>query len=148
MQAQVPFKCKRDRLSMSGTIHSNATNPVRFSGQSIVNQSAISGSEQGQFMLRQGFIQPILPFNTSNRVREKFEPLLYPNPFKEGFYVQTEKSNHVQFHIYSGLGQLFKTQTSEGTLTYIDMSDAPNGPYFIVAISESKNYTGKILKSQ
>lgn len=71
--------------------------------------------------------------------------VFYPNPVSDFLFINSNGINIEAINIYDASGKLVSTETN--FQEKIDFSDFIPGVYFLNVISESKNYTFKILKT-
>ncbi len=77
-------------------------------------------------------------------VKEASEPKakIYPNPFKENIFIDTEITNY-RITIFNQNGQVIKTFENESNL---DLAELPSGVYFLGIHSDDNIYYEKIVK--
>ena len=69
----------------------------------------------------------------------------YPNPVKENITIQSNKTNTIQYHITSMLGECIFTGTVSNSES-IDLSSIPNGYYFMTFLENHHSKTIKFVK--
>jgi hypothetical protein len=70
---------------------------------------------------------------------------LFPNPTSG--LVQIELGEDITLQVFNSIGVLVKTQEFRKGLNTIDLSQFPSGIYFLEGKTESKTYTGKVIKN-
>ena len=118
--------------------------------------SYISGNQySGTFWLKGIYaVYPEKDVQNQIRISEQIpELLLFPNPAKEGFYIQANqnKPGLFQLNMYSITGELVRNETitidERGKTTYFSVNDLLPGLYFIVLKSADSTISGKIVVS-
>ena len=71
---------------------------------------------------------------------------IYPNPFANQFLVSYQPSNQTMVEVCSLLGQKVVTQQITQHLTLLDLSNEPNGVYFIRVTDGNEVLTKKVIK--
>lgn len=73
---------------------------------------------------------------------------VYPNPTEDQLFIQTPHSTRKTIELYSLLGQQVLQIASSDRETRVDLSDCPDGIYFITVWTEGKSFTRKIVKKK
>lgn len=71
---------------------------------------------------------------------------IYPNPFANQFLVSYQPTNKTMVEVYSILGQKVVTQPITQHLTLLDLSNEPNGVYFVRVMDGKEVLTKKVIK--
>ena len=79
-------------------------------------------------------------------VKENNALSIYPNPFANQFLVSYQPSNQTMVEVYSLLGQKVVSQQITQHLTLLDLSNEPNGVYFVRVIDGKEVITKKVVK--
>ena len=72
--------------------------------------------------------------------------IIYPNPFANQFLVSYQPTNKTMVEVYSILGQKVVTQPITQHLTLLDLSNEPNGVYFVRVTDGNEIITKKVVK--
>ncbi|KXX72340.1 cellulase family glycosylhydrolase [Flammeovirga sp. SJP92] len=77
------------------------------------------------------------------------QTLIYPNPFHSSFTLRfAENSSHGhQIEIYNLVGNVIDTTTIEGMQSTIDLTNVPEGIYFVKYQLNGRDYVKKIIKN-
>ena len=81
-------------------------------------------------------------FNINEKIYEKENIIIMPNPNNGRFSIQNTDSKHYMLTIYSSLGQIISSQDIINTITNIDLTQEKKGLYII----EIKNSDYKLVK--
>lgn len=71
---------------------------------------------------------------------------IYPNPFANQFLVSFKPSDKTTVEVYNLLGGRVLTQHITTHLTLLDLSNQPNGVYFVRVIDGKEVLTRKVVK--
>ncbi len=71
---------------------------------------------------------------------------IYPNPFTNQFLVSYQPTNKTTVEVYSLLGQKVVSQQITQHLTLLDLSNQPNGVYFVRVTDGNEVVTKKVVK--
>lgn len=93
-----------------------------------------------------------LPYFSTVGVRQnapiKKNTNVYPNPFKNDFYVDLPSEDRLSFKLYNGVGQIFEVHILRKANRYtFSVGDIPKGLYFFQISSEDEQTTIKLLKN-
>ncbi len=118
--------------------------------QSIGQSSVIGVGSDGDYILRQGFIQP----NIISKIKDKDVPLslqldIYPNPFEKQISLsfREDVKDHINVTVYDLLGrQVFSKRYTPGQLINVVLDELSSGEYILKAGTNNKQFITKILK--
>ena len=79
-------------------------------------------------------------------VKENNALSIYPNPFANQFLVSYQPSNQTIVEVFSLLGQKVVSQQITQHLTLLDLSNEPNGVYFVRVTDGKEVVTKKVIK--
>jgi hypothetical protein len=77
----------------------------------------------------------------STRIKESFNVRLYPNPTLD--IINIEASTNLQVELYNGIGELVNNLQLVGGKDVLDLSNLPQGTYFIKLINEIGEFSFK-----
>jgi len=114
------------------------------------------GSSNGWYLLPEefpygltvveGVIVDIIPDHPTGIAEKDNQPaLFYPNPARDIVYFSANKSGFTKAEIYSPDGRLCRTINLEQTGMSLDISDFPEGIYFIRMHAGNNETSGKLL---
>ena len=83
---------------------------------------------------------------TKEEVKEKNNLNIYPNPFANQFLVNYKPSLNTVVEVYNLLGGKVLTQQITTHLTLLDLSNQPNGVYFVRVTDGKEVITRKVVK--
>ena len=83
---------------------------------------------------------------TKEIVKETNDLSIYPNPFANQFLVSFKPSDKTTVEVYNLLGGRVLTQHITTHLTLLDLSNQPNGVYFVRVIDGKEVLTRKVVK--
>jgi hypothetical protein len=118
--------------------------------QTIGQQSVIGNSNNGNYVVMQGFQQFFWGKYTSSNMVENIKTVAYPNPFIETINFQFSQpiTDVINVHVFDILGRLIfkqKKKSNDSILT-IDLSLLPNSEYLVRLNTIGFNYYTKIIK--
>jgi hypothetical protein len=125
-------------------------NNVYVIQQSVGQPSIIGTVREGEYVLRQGFIQP----DILSRVAEKNMPLnlqlsLHPNPFQEqiSLVFNEEIKGEINITVYNILGALIYTKNYQSNQRIDVVLDwVSSGEYILKTVANQKQFISKIIK--
>jgi hypothetical protein len=79
-------------------------------------------------------------------VKENNALSIYPNPFANQFLVSYKPTHNTVVEVYNLLGNQILTQQITQQLTLLDLSNQPNGVYFVRVIDGKEVLTKKVIK--
>jgi hypothetical protein len=91
-----------------------------------------------------GYSRNKLTVGVFNNMEDRSEPLFFPNPTSTGFSVKGVV-NIESIRIFDMNGKLVKTKASTSPELF-DISDFPQGIYFVHVITKNRTFVGKIIK--
>jgi Secretion system C-terminal sorting domain len=138
----------RSTLSIGGPSISAVSESNKNSvAQSIGQSSVINSYHSEGYMLRQGFIQPIL--SSKSNSDQNLQGNIFPNPFTNEITIifSEEITEALSVHLYDVLGSSVYLHNfpSAQELNVVFPSIKP-GVYFIRIISGNKQLTTKLIK--
>ncbi len=90
-----------------------------------------------------------LTISSTNELTSEFEALVFPNPANTQIYIKVEQANFKegdQIDLYSSLGHHLQSTKINSPETSINLSQYPNGLYFIAVTQNDLTKTYQILK--
>ena len=118
--------------------------------QSIGQPSVIGTIYNGNYILRQGFIQPdILAKIVDKSVPLNLQMRVYPNPFAQQITLDFNEvvKDKVDVEIFNILGsQVFKSSYQSNQQITVKLDKLSSGEYFFKAIANHKQFLTKIIK--
>ena len=69
---------------------------------------------------------------------------VYPNPFTENFMINSDII--IDYKLFNSLGEVIISARTNQHQTIVNISDQPNGIYFLQLNSEQKSKTIKLIK--
>jgi hypothetical protein len=117
--------------------------------QTVGQQSVIGRNNGATVSLSQGFQQKnwALLIDSNN---DTFQPLIYPNPFRDGitFSFGTEINRPVTIALYNvaGIKAFSTTFTPEGTTAYLAISKIPSATYMAKVTYDAYTYYQYLIK--
>ncbi len=148
IEAQVPVKL-RSVLSAGGSSKIVMSDGHQYYLQQSIGQPGITGLSQNlNYQLRQGFIQP-LAGSVKSITSENLQATIFPNPFSEHIIISF--SDTIPDFIYVALYDLngkivyFKKHGASPDLI-LDAGDLAPGAYFIRVSTTTKYLYSKIIK--
>jgi hypothetical protein len=90
-----------------------------------------------------------LATNINSYSKTKISAILHPNPATSIFYIDLNESSDkiIYADIYNMYGQIIISQKRVDEKTLFDLSNEPNGPYFIILSSGDSRRSFKLLKN-
>jgi hypothetical protein len=70
---------------------------------------------------------------------------IYPNPSNGQFSISVNMTNNLTYNIYNSHGEIIETKIISDSNSVVDISEFPNGVYFIVLQSNDRIYTRKLV---
>jgi Secretion system C-terminal sorting domain len=135
------FAQSQSVMSSAGQVTTNNSHSVSYTvGETIVNTTI------GEKIVTQGFQQPKIKLITSNNdIGEATDFEIYPNPTLAILHIKNA-NNISKIEVINALGQtLFST---DKRVENIDLSDYPNGSYFVRMINLENNIFVKQIVKQ
>lgn len=118
--------------------------------QSIGQKSVIGTIDNGNYILRQGFIQPdILAKIMDKNVPLNLHMKVYPNPFANQISLSfnEEIKDGIDIEVFNILGsQVFKMSYQPSQQINVKLDKLSSGQYFFKAIANHKQFLTKIIK--
>lgn len=118
--------------------------------QSIGQPSAIGTSDTGNYLLRQGFIQPdILAKIVDKNIPLNLHLNIYPNPFYQQITLTflEEVTSEIYINVFDLLGrQVFKKDFKKSQQADVVLDELPSGEYILKTIANQKQFVAKIIK--
>jgi hypothetical protein len=71
---------------------------------------------------------------------------IYPNPFTSQFTINYRPTSNTYVEVFNLLGNIVLTQSITQQLSWIDLSNKPNGVYFVKVTDGNKVITKKVIK--
>lgn len=141
----------RSTTSASGSSETITSSGNTYIIQQSIGQSSVIGTKfNGNYIFRQGFIQPDVWSKIIDiDVPLNLEMQLYPNPFEEQISLtfNEEVNNGISIVIYNTLGaMLYDRNYPAGQQIDVNLNWLPSGAYIIRVIANKKQFITKILK--
>lgn len=143
-------------LVRSTTGASGASQAITNGGQTYIIQqsvgqpSVIGTIDRGNYIFRQGFIQPdVLAKIMDKNVPLNLQMRVYPNPFVERITLDFNEmvKDKVDVEIFNILGsQVFKGSYQPDQQIHVKLDKLSSGEYFFKAIANHKQFLTKIIK--
>ena len=148
VQSQTAVKL-RSTLSINGSSKSIAIDDQHFFVQQIIGQSGIIGlSRDHNYLLRQGFIQP-LEGSKNSIESENLQLTVSPNPFpgelRISFTEQISDDLYVSLSDLNGKTVYFKKFAATGEIN-LNFGTLPPSLYIIRVYTDKKYYISKLVK--
>ncbi len=148
INAQVPVKL-RSALSAGGSSKIVMSDGHQYYLQQSIGQPGITGlSQNNNYQLRQGFIQP-LAGSVNNITAGTLQATIFPNPFSENiiisFYEKMPDFLYVAVYDLNGKIVYFKKHGASPELI-LNAGHLPPGAYFVRISTTTKYYYSKIIK--
>ena len=148
INAQVPVKL-RSALSAGGSSKIVMSDGHQYYLQQSIGQPGITGlSQNNNYQLRQGFIQP-LAGSINIMTSGSLQATIFPNPFSENIIISfSEKMpDFLYIALYDLNGKIiyFKKHGASYNLI-VDAGYLPPGVYFVRISTTTKYYYSKIIK--
>jgi hypothetical protein len=77
---------------------------------------------------------------------EHIEFNIYPNPVRQGIFIETHLSSNITIELSNALGQKIQHLVTSKNKSYIDLSENSSGLYFISVQSGNDKLIRKIIK--
>ena len=139
----------RSALSAGGSSGIINVNGRQYYLQQSIGQQSITGiSNKQDYLLRQGFIQPIYGYY-SQTVQEKLPVVVHPNPFSSHMNINFPEAPagnlYVTIYDLSGKIVFFQKYEASGVLT-LDLSSLSSSVYIIRVNTTTKYFYSRIIK--
>lgn len=141
----------RSTISASGASKEITSDGSSYLVQQSIGQSSLTGTiDNGNYILRQGFIQP----DILAKIIDKSVPLglkvrVFPNPFAEQISLDFNEAinNKVYVEVFNVLGsQVFRGSYQPSQQINIKLDKLSSGEYFFKAITNHRQFLTKIIK--
>lgn len=83
---------------------------------------------------------------TKEQTKENNVLNIYPNPFNTQFIINYQPTTNTRVEVYNLLGSKVLTQQLTQSLTVLDLSNQPNGLYFVKVSDGNEVITRKVIK--
>jgi hypothetical protein len=148
IKGQVLIKL-RSTISTAGSSKTFTSNSKQYYLQQSIGQSSVTGlSRNKDYLLRQGFIQP-LKGSIKTTAAEALPVTVFPNPFTTNIIVSFtgEVSEILYITLYDLNGKIVYLKKSRATQNIdLDVSSLPPAIYFIRVNTSSGNFYSKLIK--
>lgn len=92
-------------------------------------------------------LRDALPVGIEAAASNKFNPLVYPNPFNHELIINLRELNSAQLLVFDAMGKLTIEKQLNTAMNRIDFSSLPSGIYFIRLQTASQAFTKKVIKN-
>lgn len=115
-----------------------------------VGQNSVSGNNMsGEFLITQGFVQPLSDYYFVQDINSNFNVSVYPNPFVNEFKVSFDKErNKIVVLIQTLSGQtVFRKNYQNNNSIRVDLSGYSGQTYIVTINADGKIFTAKLIKN-
>ena len=149
-KAQELLSKQRSTLSMGGASKIYTSNGKQYIVQQSIGQASVINSYQANgFVLRQGFIQPLMGTTGTAKRNNNLQASVSPNPFSNTIRISfsEEISDNLYVTVCSLHGKtLFSKSFQKSQELTITLNHLSTGFYIIRVNSGSKYFVSKIIK--
>lgn len=116
---------------------------------SVGQSSVIGNNMSGEFLITQGFVQPLSYSYYVKNIDSNFNVAVYPNPFVNEFEASFDKEyNNMAVLIQTVSGQtVYRKKYQNNNSIRVDLSGYSGQTYIVTISADGKTYTAKLIKN-
>ena len=116
---------------------------------SVGQSSVIGNNMSGEFLITQGFVQPLSDSYYVEDINTNFNVAVYPNPFVNEFEASFDKEyNNMNVLIQTLSGQtVFRKNYQNNNSIRVDLSGYSGQTYIVTINADGKTFTAKLIKN-
>ncbi|WP_299114855.1 T9SS type A sorting domain-containing protein [uncultured Winogradskyella sp.] len=151
-QTNSSYRIISSNLGSSGSSQTIATTQGTYNVSQSIGQSSVIGTHSnGNYVLRQGYQQPLFNISIVTEVDYNLEAKVYPNPFNQQVTIDFTSpiKNDIMVLLNDVTGKLIYSNVySAAQKIDLQFNNIQSGTYFLKVVSGSKHFNSKLIKSK
>ncbi len=151
-QTNSSYRILSSNLGSSGSSQTIATTQGTYNVSQSIGQSSVIGTHRNSnYVLRQGYQQPLFNISIVAEVDYNLEAKVYPNPFSQQVTIDFTSpiKNDIMVLLNDVTGKLiYSNNFSAAQKIDLQFNNIQSGAYFLKVVSGSKHFNSKLIKSK
>ncbi|GGI58112.1 T9SS type A sorting domain-containing protein [Winogradskyella haliclonae] len=151
-QTNTRYRIISSNIGSSGSSQTISTSQGTYNVSQSIGQSSVIGTHRNSnYVLRQGYQQPLFNITIVEDVNYNLDVKVYPNPFNQQLTIDfiSPIQNDIMVLLNDVSGKLiYSNRFSAAQKIDLQFSTIQSGAYFLKVISGSKHFNSKLIKSK